>query len=40
MTVKKVDGSWFIATPSDLSIFPKKEQQAYIKAYSSPIWHK
>lgn len=38
--LRKVNGSWFIATPSDLSISPKKEQQAYIKAYSSPIWHK
>ena len=37
--LRKVNGSWFIAKPSDLSIFPQKEQQAYIKTYSSPIWH-
>lgn len=38
--LRKVNGSWFIAKPSDLSIFPKKEQQAYIETYSSLIWHK
>ena len=38
--LRKVNGSWFIAKPSDLFIFPKKEQQAYIETYSSPIWHK
>ena len=38
--LRKVNGSWFIAKPSDLSVSSKKEQQAYIETYSSPIWHK